>query len=176
MSEAVNPEVFAALWEMTKGPRLNTDALNSYIIDTKILNQIGPWKELKRYYPIASGGVDNRSALEGYLEEYFLGVQPELSEDELDELTNDRLRQIDEGSPLTEGEEESQWEALDYLSTLTLYSVEHEGRTIYWAGEFEPSGMGHFYARSYGPFRSLDDAESIANAMDWPDPDVENLS
>ena len=169
MSEPSISESFNLLWEMVKGPLLNPDDLYSYEIDSMILNQVRPWNELQKSYPVASGGLDDRSHLELYLEQHFLELQPELSLEDLEELTEDRIRQIEAGSPLTEGEQENQGEATESLSDITFYSFEHEGRTIYWAGEFEASGMGHFYDRSYGPFQSLDDAWSIVSAMNWPD-------
>ena len=169
MSTANFPEAFATLLEMAKGPLLNPEDLSSYEIDDTILSQICPCNELQRCWPIPSGKVVDMGALELYLEEYFLELQPELSLDELEEQKDERFRQIEQGSPLTEGEEENQWEAIQSVSFITFFSGEYQGKTLYWAGEMEPSGMGHFHARSYGPFRSLDDAWSIVDAMNWPD-------
>jgi hypothetical protein len=171
MSNASGPGSFELLWEMVKGPLLKSDALNSYEIDEKILNQIGPWEELEAFYPVSGGQVVSLNALQFYLEQQVLESQPEIDLDALEELVSERIRQIEQGAPLTEGEEESQSEHLESSSFIRIHSFEHDAKKLFWASEMEPSGMGYYCACSYGPFRSFEDACSVVNIFgeDWPD-------
>jgi len=169
MSEASFSDSFEVLWEMAKEPLLNSEDLSGYEIDETILSQIGPWEELETYYQVSGGEVVSISALELYLERQILESQPEIDLDALEELKSVRIRQIEEGSPLTAEEEESQSEALLSSPFLRIHSFEHDAKTLFWASEMEASGMGFYCARSYGPFRSLEDACSVVDAMGWSD-------
>lgn len=173
MSKAVNPEAFAALWEMAKGPLVNPEDLYSYEIEEASLDQIGPWNSLKTAWAIPYVDPTDRDRLADFLEWHFSELDIDLSDDEIKGKTEERIQQIEQGSPLAEEEEsewyERQWVETELLSNVTFFSCEHGSRELYWVGEFEPSGMGRGYARSFGPFRSLDDAWSIVSAMKWPD-------
>ncbi len=171
MSEPSDPRSFELLWEMAKGPISNPEDLSSYEIDEKILNQIGPWTELDAYYPVSGGQVVSLDALQVYLENQVLESQPQIDFDALEELVSERIRQIEQGAPLTEGEEESQSEDLESSSFIRIHSFEHDAKTLFWASEMEASGMGYYCACSYGPFRSFEDACSVVNIFgeDWPD-------
>ena len=171
MSESSSSESFELLWEMAKGPISNAEDLSSYEIDEKILNQIGPWTELDAYYPVSGGEVVSLDALQVYLEQLISESQPEIDLDDLEELVSERIREIEQGAPLTEGEEESQSEYLESASFIRIHSFELDAKTLFWASEMEASGMGYYCACSYGPFRSFEDACSVVDIFgeDWPD-------
>ena len=171
MSEASISESFNSLWEMAKGPLSNSEGLSSYKINKTILNQIGPWKELEAFYPVSGGQVVSLDALQVYLEQLISESQPEIDSDDLEELVSERIRQIEQGAPLTDGEEESQSEHLLSSAFIRIHSFEHDAKTLFWASEMEASGMGYYCAGSYGPFRSFEDACSVVDIFgeDWPD-------
>ena len=165
MSKSVNPEVFAALWEMAKEPLDNSDS--SYQNDETLLDQIGPWEKLETISPVPAESVYDSKSLASFLDWWSYKY-----EDDSDETLAERIRQIEQGAPLTEEERsewvDSQWPyLLDTEGYITFYSCEYETRKLYWAVYFTHHSSDCYF----GPFRSLEDAYSTVKCMDWLDYD-----
>ena len=176
MAEEGERDFFDRWWEDSKTPRSYaqqpTDSFLDISMVMPLFNHSNTEEIFVRYQLPSSSTLDHPDELENFLADLYFEDFPQLPDDELENMVRIRISKLHHGEKPTEEElayqEDQGW---DYPAR-SLYRLCFEGRTLWWADERIENGPNISYKHFFGPFQSMEAAESVLYETEWENSDT----